>query len=78
MQLRAFQATQGSTLRRKRLSVQHAATPDAEEPVGGGKLKTHPHKEPVNSATHERSTIIHEPPVAESADDEHAAAGGLD
>jgi len=49
--------TQGSTLRRKRLSDQHAATPDAEEPVGGGKLKTRPHREPVNSATHERSAI---------------------
>jgi len=36
MQLRAFQATQGSTLRRKRLSVQHGATPDAEHAAAGG------------------------------------------
>ena len=32
-------------------------------------------QEPVNSATHERSTIIQGPPVAESAGDEHATAG---
>ena len=51
MQLRAFRATQGSTLRRKRLSVQHAATLDAEEPVGGTR------RSPANSATHERSAI---------------------
>ena len=31
----------------------------------------------MNSATHERFTIVHEHPVAESAGDEHAAAGGL-
>jgi hypothetical protein len=33
-------------------------------------------QEPVNSATHERSPLVQEHPVAESAGDEHAAAGG--
>jgi len=34
-----------------------------------------PAQEPVNSATHKRFTIVREPPIAESAGDEHAAAG---
>ena len=29
----------------------------------------------MNFATHERFAIVHEPPVAKSAGDEHAAAG---
>jgi len=48
---------------------------DAKETVGGGKLKTHPHKEPVHFDWNSWRTMPVEIATSKFAGDEHAATG---